>query len=217
MSDISQIKTPDNNIHNIKALSLVKSIKTTDETPYQLRQAPYQLRQAPSSIGNNALEKVVGLTVCFNQLVKYPDLSSGFSVVRGSYSISNNIATIEANGDGNTYAQCLIDNTLVNHVLLLLADIKLASTNANDYANSFLHVSWNSGYKEIANATKGTWGKLGAIVRPTASGTYFNIYPFDTSITANGEKAEITNPQVFDLTAMFGSTVADYLYNLENG
>lgn len=38
-------------------------------------QTPYQLRQAPTAIGNLALEKIVGLTVCFNQLVNTGDTS----------------------------------------------------------------------------------------------------------------------------------------------
>ena len=95
-------------------------------------QTPYQLRQAPSSIGNLALEKVVGLTVCFNQLVNTGDTSI---------------------------------NTVSGHK-----------------------------YYTSINGTK-------------------SIIQGGSAVSINDSSED----NVIDLTAMFGSTVADYLYNLENG
>ena len=95
-------------------------------------QTPYQTRQAPTPIGNLALEKVVGLTVCFNQLVNTGDTSV---------------------------------NTVSGHK-----------------------------YYTSINGTK-------------------SIIQGGSAVSINDSDED----NVIDLTAMFGSTVADYLYNLENG
>ena len=94
-------------------------------------EAPYQIRTAPNNIGNLALEKLVGLTVCFNQLVNTGDTSI---------------------------------NTVSGHK-----------------------------YYTSINGTK-------------------SIIQGGSAVSINDSSED----NVIDLTAMFGSEVADYLYTLEN-
>ena len=95
-------------------------------------EAPYQIRTAPNDIGNLALEKLVGLTVCFNQLVNTGDTSI---------------------------------NTVSGHK-----------------------------YYTSINGTK-------------------SIIQGGSAVSINDSSED----NVIDLTAMLGSTVADYLYTLESG
>ena len=95
-------------------------------------EAPYQIRTAPNNIGNLALEKLVGLTVCFNQLVNTGDTSI---------------------------------NTVSGHK-----------------------------YYTSINGTK-------------------SIIQGGSAVSINDSSED----NVIDLTAMFGSEVADYIYALESG
>ena len=172
---VKAVITPDNNIHNIKALSLVKSIKTTDETPYQLR-------QAPSSIGNNALEKVVGLTVCFNQLVEDSDININGTGVSDYVYPSKRWSMVS----GHKYL-IMINGTIPSGSRFRIRD-SVAGIVGSDKNGSFM-------YEATASTTNST-----CVQYYVANGLSFDLFQ-----------------NVFDLTAMFGSTVADYLYNLEKG
>lgn len=65
-----------------------------------------------------------------------------------------------------------------------------------------------------ANAkTKVSW--IIQSTQPTGGNSFFGIYPNLGSGLSVGETFEVSNVMVFDITQMFGSTVADYIYNLE--
>ena len=124
MSDISQVKLPDNILYNIKALSLVESVKTLEQTPYQLRQTPIT--------ANRTLEKLIGVSCAFNQLVNTGDTS----------------------------------------------------------------INTTSGHKYV-----------------TKINNVWSIISGGSAVTIVDDSSDM----LIDLTACFGSEVADYLYNLENG
>lgn len=106
------------------AKSLAESVKTTDETPYQLRQTPIT--------ANRTLEKLIGVSCAFNQLVNTGDTS----------------------------------------------------------------INTTSGHKYV-----------------TKINNVWSIIAGDSAVTIVDDSSDM----VIDLTACFGSEVADYLYNLENG
>ena len=128
-ADVSDIPTKTSDLINDSDFTtnaaLILATGTENETPYQTR-------QAPPSIGNLALEKIVGLTVCFNQLVNTGDTSVNTTSGHKYYTSINGVKSIIQGGSAVSINDSSEDN-------------------------------------------------------------------------------------VIDLTAMFGSTVADYLYNLENG
>ena len=201
MSDISQIKTPDNNIHNIKALSLVESVKTTEETPYQLRPTPIT--------ANRCLEKLIGVSCAFNQLISSDantDTSQGVTFTKnadGSYTLTG-----VPSGD-NVFLN-------INYV---------PSQNKCGFIKDHIY------YMPKGNSYN---GRIGLACFGDSSDHYsidgdilFKVNA--SSISASWLRIQVSSlsntdigtvkiyPQLFDLTACFGSEVADYLYNLENG
>ena len=142
--------------------------------------APY-LTRANSNTGNLALEKLVGLTVCFNQAI--PDASmhqtgtgtGNWQLLDQRFSLINNHVYL-----------CLISGTFDNDTLFRFRDIP--SDIATDSVNgSFI-------YKSTVD-TNNTTGLQPKFTNGDSYDYYYNV---------------------FDLTAMFGSEVADYLYTLEN-
>lgn len=151
-----------------------KTTPAIDETPYQTR--------INSNIGNMALEKLVGVSVCFNQLL--PDASmhqtgtgtGNWQLLDQRFSLINNHVYL-----------CLISGTFDNDTLFRFRDIP--SDIATDSVNgSFI-------YKSTVD-TNNTTGLQPKITNGASYDYYYNV---------------------IDLTAMFGSTVADYLYTLESG
>ena len=151
------------------------------KTPPVFDLAPY-LTRANTNTGNLALEKLVGLTVCFNQLI--PDASmhqtgtgtGNWQLLDQRFSLINNHVYL-----------CLISGTFDNDTLFRFRDIP--SDIATDSVNgSFI-------YKSTVD-TNNTTGLQPKITNGASYDYYYNV---------------------IDLTAMFGSEVADYLYTLESG
>ena len=75
-------------------------------------EAPYQIRQAPSNIGNLALEKLVGLTVCFNQLVNTGDTSVNTTSGHKYYTSINGTKSIIQGGSAVSINDSSEDNVI---------------------------------------------------------------------------------------------------------
>lgn len=187
MSDISQIKTPDNEIHNIVAHALKESVKTLEQTPYQFRQTPIT--------ANRTLEKLIGVSCAFNQLVENP--------------------TTEISVTANTQ----VTQTIQSGLTFIAGHKYLASYRQKDTltSNTRNTLKYNDGedHFQSSNANNNL-----------ASGYYHWI--FSPSNTASSKTLQIwvhtpsnnvsyDNFNLIDLTACFGSEVADYLYTLERG
>lgn len=179
-----------------------------------LNQMPYQSR-INTNTGNLALEKLVGLTVCFNQLQKNDASTS-----------SENGITYTNNGDGSFH----VSGTFSSRTYKYFNISKSVNVSPS-------HVYFLTGNCEIPNGVKivfeyfngDTWLSAssinhntslqgGIIVKSPSNCTKINTLAIDfTNETQVGLEVDLTvKPQLFDLTAMFGSEVADYLYNLEN-
>lgn len=183
------------------ASQLLSTTGVTDQTPYVLRQSGGGV-----SIGDRAVEKIVGGTVCWNQLNNNE---------RDTRTASGVTAT--NNGDGTwTISGTATDTTRINfktdlttiagHVYYLTG----APVNTAQYGPGILRVLL------IQGSTTGSrvWADsaAGTIVKSTNyQWTAISFY------TLNGVTYDnlILRPQLFDLTAMFGSTVADAVYAME--
>ena len=177
-------------------------VYTENETPYQLRTSP---------AGNNrCLEKLVGCSVAFNQLVQNGNFAdtSGWSFTNGTATASSNVCHFTFNATANrTELYCFIANTNSAHDYLFAYTIK--SSKAVSVAS-------------VGGAISKTFGSLNAnqeyinaTIVKGGNNTLLDIYT-DGSFE-NGDTVDYKNIMLIDLTAMFGSEVADYLYNLENG
>lgn len=156
-------------------------------------EAPYQIRHAPSNIGNLAMEKIVGVSCVFNQNLQPPTFTKSFS----DYSVVGN-------GDGSATL------TIINPI---------DSDYANLFNTSYQFITGHKYYVYTGNDNIRLYfkseDKKTAIFNSTNGSSYNNIaLSFNSSLTAGEYTIYL---MLIDLTAMFGSEVADYIYALESG
>ena len=169
--------------------ALILATGTENETPYQTR-------LAPSSIGNLALEKIVGLTVCFNQLVDFSQSGTSDFNILSTYEIS-----CKADITSNKYVNLTTFDFSEGHKYYCVCENFMSSGVRFYYDTQYIQ-------NKLINAnTKEQW---------ILNAHDINTSPF-LAILSGALKDEVLKLNVFDLTAMFGSTVADYLYTLESG
>ena len=170
---------------------------------------PYQLRPTPSNVGNKCMEKLVGVSCAFNQLAT--KLSDGTYSNNGvDYIFSGNSITVDGTATANSSVNLMsfvITDIPSGHKLLLL--VSKTDTNEQLRTEFAFRNSSDVIYKDVTlkadniYANEDTATKLFVSVR-CYSGASFSNY-------------KTNPPMLIDLTALFGSEVADYLYTLESG
>ena len=181
------------NLHVGTADQLLADTYTTDEEPYHYR-------QTPSHAGTREMDEIVGGSVVWNQLLNK-------SKIIATQTISG--VTITNDGSGyvaiNGTATDNIDINIIPYVSFPRNSHKLLITFSDMPANSGIYVTgYGSGSRSAksfmwARSDATNWnGNLGIYI---PSGTTFSNYK--------------TSYQLFDLTAMLGTTIADYIYDLE--
>ena len=174
---------------------------------YKENETPYQLRQTPIT-ANRTLEKLIGVSCAFNQLVQNGNFadSSGWNKNGASTVVSytNNKAVGTTNDiSGGIYRTTSM--LYANHKYFYSFKIK---NNATMNCGFSVFTSWR---QAISPNSELTWyGFIGTLTADSNG-----VIVFYNAVNAN-LSFEIANVQLIDLTACFGSEVADYLYNLEN-
>lgn len=195
--------------------NLVATTGTTSTTPYSLR-------SAPSFAGSVAdLREIVGGTLAWNQLVQNGNFADStgwaFNTSFGSGSISNNKATYSITSKStnasfyNTGAYAPVP--VVGHVYIVDVDVKLSE------ASSYFRILWlgASLWSPLISVSANTLTKASAILKPTQVNTSMGLYfyPNQSQGASANNTAEFSNIKMHDLTAMFGSTIADAIYTME--
>ena len=187
------------------------------KTPPVFDLAPY-LTRANTNTGNLALEKLVGLTVCFNQLVQ-----------NGNFEDTSNwgkeYGTISASGNKLTYTL-----TIASAAARITTNVNIQSghkyfvtiTATYNYAESIRLSLYKSGQSlnnfYVDNLTANNRTVISTFVSPSNDYESLYVYLNNGGTATIGSEAVIENVNIIDLTALFGSTeVADYLYTLESG
>ena len=174
---------------------------------------PYLFRKiagTASRIGNSEFTTLIGGTVAFNQLVQNGNFAdtSGWSFTNGTATASSNVCHFTFNATANrTELYCFIANTNSAHDYLFAYTIK--SSKAVSVAS-------------VGGAISRTFGSLNAnqeyvnmTIVKGGNNTLLDIYT-DGSFE-NGDTVDYKNIVLIDLTQMFGTTIADYVYTLESG
>lgn len=171
---------------------------------------PYIYRQTGGGIGvgNREYDSIVGGSVVNNQAVKAlsNDDWANESGVTVSYGSSND-ATISSTKRSNGIHTRYLNTTVVNHIYYLVA--YLYSTNT--YNNiCFGYASSTSTFANNWSTVANTW-KLNNALRRASSAMSSPIYIYSTN-TGGYQDVKIKDPMIIDLTEMFGSTVAEYIF-----
>ena len=185
------------------AEQLVATVGVNDKVPYLFRTSG-----GSADIGDREVDEVVGGSFPWNQLndTQYASATkTNYSAVYDSATRTFTVTVTTVPTGGTQYSS---DNPYLNvknlnptHKYLLFATDfggelpNNAKVKNADGTTSYPSLTWNkivTGYKEIQ--------------------FYSNIF-----VTANvDDHRYVKNPQVFDLTQMFGSTIADYIASLES-
>lgn len=181
-------------------------IVTTDNTITE-DSGVYIERQ--SGGGNRELDEIVGGSVVWNQLVQNGnfDTTTNWAAEHASISASNNIMAMQVNEQYGAMTQYL--SLVENHKYLLTAMIKGDSEfNAfNIYVTSGVYFS---------NPTITTsWGLYASVVNYNKESITNRNIRFQDNRASGWDNVYFQNVMLFDLTALFGSTIADYIYSLE--
>lgn len=188
---------------------------TVDFDSYKIadNDEPYLFRKSggSSDIGDAdraRIDHLTGGTVAWNQLLQngnFADGTSAWTAVDSTLAVSNNVATATPS-NANSRLETLF-KTIKGHKYFRSVTFK-------GTANGEFYISW---YGAIVNRTAltGSLQTISDIIDNTYdSNNNWRLF-IGTYNRTNLESYQVSNVMVCDLTQMFGSTIADYLYNLE--
>lgn len=185
---------------------------TAEQVPYNFR-AVYG--SAPE-VSNRIYDTLIGGTVAWNQIVQngnFVDASGwAFGNLIGSASVANNIVTVtysqESTGGYRTAISRTLPSADMSHKYLLLFDAK------SDFAGN-MTAQFGDNIGKFQALSANNWVTFGFIDnwKHETSKVLF-LQPSSVSIV-QGSTLQFKNVNFFDLTQMFGSTIADYIYSLE--
>jgi hypothetical protein len=195
---------------------LVSDSKISDSVPYVFRQTADGQR-----VGNVLYEEIVGGTVAFNQLIQNGNFetNSAWDAVYGLNSISNNELTYSPTAIGAYYYtnQVVQSNLSVptNHVVFFTAETYAPYNNGFYMSLRNNRIGMSGVGISNATPTPNQWSKFAKVAKLPSILTDVAFYwSMDTNY-AVGDSVKLKNVWLCDLTQMFGSTIADHLYSLE--
>lgn len=188
------------------AEQLVSSMVVDDSVPYKFRTSG-----GSADIGNRAyMDKIVGGTVAWNQLLTPESILSTHTKMGLTFTRVNGKSAVEVNGtidvsgqDKNAY---LKDPTV--QIKIIENHVYFSAYNSK-YANVYCYGVSFSGH-QLNHAPYG-----GNVIKATQSGDLNFSLHYGEVTTSGITIDETVYINLFDLTQMFGSTVADYIYSLE--
>ena len=184
-------------------LTGVVTSETSDTTPYIYK----------SSEHDAVYDELVGGSVAWNQLVQNGNFesTSRWSGRYSTISVSNNVCTVTPSSDGTFRGligvDTITDTTIAGHKYLISVDV-LSPVVTN------IALSMEGIEAQFAYAPANVWRRCACIWTNTSS-TRRRIYALLVDNVTTSQTIMYKNVYTIDLTQMFGSTIADYAYNLE--
>lgn len=177
---------------------------------------PYILRQGK---GNMVDFDLVGGSLGWNQLVANGDFAdtSNWSTASATLACSNNIATVTASAANVSPILRQHSSFVGNHKYFARSEV-----NSIKSATAILSLDWTSSTNNVVSSkavSANTWSVLEGIANFDESVTGSTVNAYRLTLTNGSYSADDTiqvkNAIIMDLTAMFGPTIADYIYSLE--
>lgn len=178
-------------------------------------QEPYLFRASGGNGADREYDTLVGGTVCWNQLASELNAANW----QGTYAtatFTNGVAdiTVSASNLNCRIAMVQAQPFYSGHKYLMSYRVK--SPKANSVKLGLGDITAN--FLSSGTLTVDTWTDVIGIVDANLDVPSGNIRFFpvtNTSAFSGGEVVSVEKIQAYDLTAMFGSTIADYAYSLE--
>ena len=186
-------------------------------TPTSTDTTPYLFKAVGDVYGDRLEDKIVGGTVAWNQYAPNFVTNNGYEFAKCTGAFSDGVATLTVNTDGATASRASIFNSNTTEVPAPIAFHKYFLTCcvkpsvAVDYVTTRFG-NGNSVRKD--GLTVNAWNLVeGVSTHSTPSGQYVQVDVYGS--LSVGDTVQVKSFMVFDLTQMFGSTIADYIYSLE--
>ena len=189
-------------------------------TPPISNNAPYVKRVAGGGIVNPYLcdlKKIVGASIVWNQLVKngnFADGTTDWSSNNATISVSNNILSFVGSSNGAVLTQTRSGFYLSEgHKYLKIGQFKLSGTPSGRiwYRTRRSNQLYSDTYLDT---TTTNWQEVSAVFECVERVSYL-INVRDNS-ASDWVTVQMTNLVMFDLTAMFGTAIADYVFSLDS-
>ena len=200
----------DGSYRELTAGQILSDGRYEDKVPYTFRKSGGEY-----DVGNNEADTLVGGTVAWNQLVQDGDFASttGWEATNASAAYSGNVCTLTANGS-STFMRLQRSFTPVSgHVYFATYDFDFSGA-ADVTGTSFRFVGTSSPSLGGNTNTKGRYAAIGTASDGNGTGLAIYVTRSGGNIPS-GESATVSNINLFDLTQMFGATVANALLALE--
>ena len=191
------------------AEQLVSTVRANDKTPYLFRTSGGSV-----DIGDREYIKgIVGGDVAWNQQSKIFASGNWAALAHTTVTYSDGVATFLADAQ---YAKLVQTPKVVNgHKYFVSCDIKAYSGASLMFGIGTATTISNQGVRKYITATDDAWHNYYVIGTLTTGTDDKHLFQ---DMTASGwQTIQLKNFMSFDLTAMFGSTIADYIYSLEQG
>lgn len=183
--------------------------------PFVNDKVPYLFRK--SAGGDRVYEKLIGGTIAWNQLVQNGNFAdtSGWGSLNGTMSVSNNILTI-TRPSGSSASNEGVYHTgmkyVSGHKYIAMCDMKASATLTN---YKYFSIA-NTQFEMQGGSLSTSWNKFYAVASlASVVNAYFNVVVGNLSSYTSELVLDIKNCMLIDLTQMFGTTIADYIYSLE--
>ena len=183
------------------------SVGTEDKVPYLFKAVEHDGRDSETDM-------LVGGTIAWNQLLQngnFANGTTGWSGASASLAVTDGVAKVTFTG--SAWNNDLRQNSapvIANHVYLFHSFNRASSAMNLTYRG----LSGQNALRQFSVTT--SWGEFGSMFKPTTvtqNGLGITLNGNGSSLS--GEWFETKNFNCFDLTQMFGSTIADYIYSLE--
>lgn len=215
-SAVEQVETNKQDITQIKADLLQKA--NTDgsysdltagnaeqlvSTVYEEDSVPYLFRTAGGSmdIGDREEDMLVGGSVAWNQLA---DVSRIGTVNSPTWTQDGNVSTFTA--QQKTSGVYFPYSVTTAHIYLDSVDIKTSTSTTGVRTDD-----WGTNSHYVQPSTN--WQNISYIKRANNTGN--DRLRIIDNRDSDWDAVQVKNAQIHDLTQMFGSTIADYIYSLE--
>lgn len=174
----------------------------TDDSIYLFRQLPYNSNA-------KTMQKIVGCSFAWNQIAQFPNRTNITS--KGiTFSIADGICTYSGTPTASTGYVDLASGTFSNFTAGHKYLIRVVDSNGGVSRKCYVVI--NNPYAEIPSSESNA--KRYAIYAPTATPTYFLWRLSLVNLATDTQISGTAWVQAFDLTMMFGSTIANYIYGL---
>ena len=193
------------NLISGNAKQLVGTVFTEDDAAYTFRTAG-----GSADIGDREYDKIVGGSIVWNQLVpEHEDVVLGDS--KRTFTMQLNTGARISKGHKYLFAATIKNIALdVTSSINLYGKVNGSNVLIRTSGSSAVNFKDSNGY--VATILESAYDLVATTSNTDGSAW---IYGGVASVASEGSTVTISGIQLFDLTQMFGSKIADYIYNLE--